>query len=90
MHRLKVLAALLLCLPTAVAVAQTTDADLRARCAQLVAFWDRQSGGKSEGSGGAEMIRKGAVADCDAGRFEQGIRSMENLLRRNRYTVPPA
>lgn len=86
-------AAIVLLLSTAAGavVAQTAaGADPKARCAQLVAFWDRHSGGKSEGSGGAEMVRKGAVADCDAGRYDKGIRSMEDLLKRNGYTVPPA
>lgn len=60
----------------------------RARCAQLVEFWDRHSGGKGEGSGSADMPRKSAVADCAAGRTETGIRTLEELLRRNGYTVP--
>ena len=82
---------LLLSMAASTAIAQTAaGADPKARCAELVAFWDRYSGGKSEGSGGAEMVRKGAVADCDAGRYDKGIRSMEDLLRRNGYTVPPA
>jgi hypothetical protein len=69
--------------------AQTGSADPKARCAQLVAFWERHSAGKSEGSGGADMVRKAAVADCEAGRYDSGIRTMEDLLRRNGYTVPP-
>ena len=35
------------------------------------------------------MPRKSAVADCAAGRPEAGIRTLEDLLRRNGYTVPP-
>lgn len=64
-------------------------ASARARCAQLVEFWDRYSGGKGEGSGSMDMPRKSAVADCAAGRTEAGIRTLEDLLRRNGYTVPP-
>lgn len=64
-------------------------ASSRARCAQLVEFWDRHSGGKGEGSGGMDMPRKSAVADCAAGRTEAGIRTLEDLLRRSGYTVPP-
>ncbi len=90
MNRLKFAAtAIVLAAFTTPALAQPTAGDAKARCAQLVAFWDRHAGGKSEGSGGAEMVRKGAVADCDAGRYDSGIRSMEDLLRRNGYTVPP-
>ncbi len=71
------------------AAAQTAAPDPQARCAQLVAFWERQTTGKSEGSGGSDMTRKAAAADCDAGRHAAGIQTMEDLLRRNGYKVPP-
>ena len=61
----------------------------RARCAQLVEYWDRYSAGKGEGGGSMDMPRKSAVSDCAAGRTEAGIRTMEDLLRRNGYAVPP-
>jgi hypothetical protein len=61
----------------------------RARCAQLVEFWDRYSASKGEGGGSMDMPRKSAVADCAAGRTEAGIRTMEDLLRRNGHAVPP-
>jgi hypothetical protein len=64
-------------------------ASARARCAQLVELWDRYSGSKGEGGGSMDMPRKSAVADCSAGRTEAGIRTLEDLLRRNGYTVPP-
>ena len=67
----------------------STSASLQARCAQLVEHWDRYSGGKGEGGGSMDMPRKSAVADCAAGRAEAGIRTLEDLLRRNGYTVPP-
>jgi len=67
----------------------STSASLQARCTQLVELWDRYSGGKSEGGGSMEMPRKSAVADCAAGRTDAGIRTLEDLLRRNGYTVPP-
>jgi len=61
----------------------------RARCAQLVEYWDRYSASKGEGGGSMDMPRKSAVSDCAAGRTEAGIRTMEDLLRRNGYAVPP-
>lgn len=64
-------------------------ASLQARCAQLVELWDRYSGSKGEGGGSMDMPRKSAVADCAAGRAEAGVRTLEDLLRRNGYTVPP-
>ena len=83
-----------LALAPAVALAQTPPQDppaaaLQARCAQLVAYWDRYAGSKGEGGGSMDMPRKSAVADCAAGRPEAGIRTLEDLLRRNGYTVPP-
>ena len=69
---------------------QTLSADPRTRCAELVAFWQRHGGSKSEGFGGGDIARKNAEVDCGAGRYESGIRAMEDLLRRNGYTVPPA
>jgi hypothetical protein len=69
---------------------QTLRADPRTRCAELVAFWQRHGGSKSEGAGGGDIARKNAEIDCEAGRYDSGIRAMEELLRRNGYTVPPA
>ena len=85
--------ALLLLTSTGVAFAQavtpgTASPDPRTRCAQLIAFWLLHGGSKSEGSGGADIPRKSAEVDCEAGRYERGIRTMEDLLRRNGYTVP--
>jgi hypothetical protein len=68
---------------------QPLSADPRTRCAELVAFWQRHGGSKSEGFGGGDIARKNAEVDCGAGRYESGIRAMEDLLRRNGYTVPP-
>ena len=62
--------------------------DAKTRCAQLIAFWLSHGGSKSEGSGGADIPRKSAEIDCEAGRYDRGIRTMEDLLRRNGYTVP--
>ena len=35
------------------------------------------------------MTRLGAGIDCDKGRYDVGIKAMEDLLRQNRFTVPP-
>jgi hypothetical protein len=69
---------------------ETLSADPRTRCAELVAFWQRHGGSKSEGGGGGDIARKNAEVDCGAGRYDSGIRAMEELLRRNGYTVPPS
>jgi hypothetical protein len=85
--------ALVLSATATASVAQTVaqgplSADPRTRCAQLIAFWQQHGGSKSEGSGGGDIARKNAEVDCGAGRYESGIRAMEELLRRNGYTVP--
>jgi len=67
----------------------TSNADPRTRCAQLIAFWMLHGGAKGEGSGGADVPRKSAEVDCEAGRYEKGIKTMEDLLRRNGYSLPP-
>ena len=67
----------------------TAGSDPKTRCAQLIAFWQRHGGSKSEGGGGGDIARKNAEVDCGAGRYDSGIRAMEELLRRNGYTVPP-
>ena len=84
-----VLALLLIAAGAATALGQATDREARARCAQLLAYWDQFSGGKSEGDGGMEMVRKGAGFDCDNRRYASGIKAMEDLLRRKGFTVPP-
>ncbi len=60
---------------------ETFSSDPRTRCAQLVAFWQRQGASKSEGGGGSDIARKNAEVDCGAGRYESGIRAMEERHR---------
>ena len=90
-----VLLALVLSASASAALAQGTpqdklSVDPKTRCAEPVAFWQRHGGSRSEGFGGGDIARKNAEVDCGAGRYESGIRAMEELLRRNGYTVPPA
>lgn len=61
----------------------------KARCAQLLAYWDQRSASKGEGASGSDMTRKAAGLDCDNRRYADGIKRMEDLLRQNRYPVPP-
>lgn len=79
----------LACLP-ATAQAQQTNEQLAARCAELGAIFDRYNTRRSEGSGGPDMQRLGAGIDCQKGRYQQGIKTLEDLLQRNRTPYPPA
>lgn len=92
-RRLKAIALLgiaaLLSLPDG-AGAQQTNEQLAARCAELGAIFDRLGTRRGEGSGGPDMTRVGAGIDCQRGRYAQGIKALEDLLRRNRISFPPA
>ena len=83
-----VLLALTIGLPLATAQARTNE-QLAARCAELGAIFDRYGTRRSEGSGGPDMTRLGAGIDCQKGRYAQGIKALEDLLKRNRITYPP-
>jgi mannose/cellobiose epimerase-like protein (N-acyl-D-glucosamine 2-epimerase family) len=72
------------------AFAAEAQTDKAARCAELGALYDRYAGRRSEGSGGPSLDRAGAALDCQKGRYDQGIKTLENLLRRSAITVPPA
>ena len=75
--------------PLATAHAQTNE-QLAARCAELGAIFDRYGTRRSEGSGGPNMTRLGAGIDCQKGRYAQGIKALEDLLKSNRISYPPA
>ena len=75
--------------PTA-ASAQQTNGQLAARCAELGALYDRYNTRRGEGSGGPNMARLGAGLDCQKGRYQQGIKALEDLLQRSRIAYPPA
>ena len=70
------------------AVGEQTEMEPKARCDQLLAYWDQRSASKGEGASGSDMARKAAGLDCDNRRYADGIKRMENLLRQNRYPVP--
>lgn len=77
-------------LPLGGAGAQQTNEQLAARCNELIAIFNKYGTRRSEGSGGPDMIRLGAGIDCQKGRFQQGIKALEDLLQRNKISYPPA
>jgi hypothetical protein len=82
--------ALLLCAVPMTGQAQDDAGKLAARCSQLFALADRALSRRSEGGGGPSLSVQGAGVDCQKGRYEQGIRELEKILRGQGYTVPPA
>jgi hypothetical protein len=66
-----------------------TNADLKARCDQLIAYFDYYGVSRSENSDGRRNhTRIGAEIDCDRGNYEAGIKAMEGLLIAKNFTVP--
>jgi hypothetical protein len=64
--------------------------DAKARCKQLITYFDRYGASRGEHSDGARnMTRIAAGIDCDDGHAEEGLHAMENLLARKKFSVPP-
>jgi hypothetical protein len=75
--------------PFSDAWAQQTNEQLATRCAELGAIFDKYGTRRSEGSGGPDMKRLGAGIDCQKGRYAQGIKALEELLKNNKIPYPP-
>ena len=67
-----------------------TSPDLKARCDQLISYFDRYGASRSENSDGARNhTRIGAGLDCDNGHYAEGVAAMEALLKQKNFDVPP-
>ena len=66
------------------------NADLKARCDQLISMYDRYGASRSENSDGARNhTRIGAGIDCANGHAAEGVAAMEDLLKRKKFDAPP-
>jgi hypothetical protein len=64
---------------------------LKARCDQLISYYDRYGAGRSENSDGIRNhTRLGAAIDCQKGEYDKGISAMEALLKQKGFDVPAA
>ncbi len=62
----------------------------KARCEQLIDFFDYYTNSRREHSDGhRNSTRIGAEIDCDRGNYSDGIAAMEKLLRNKKYELPP-
>lgn len=79
-----------LVLATVVPAHSQTTPDPRARCQQLIAYYDRFGVGRSLNSDGRRNhTRIGAEIDCRNGDYAKGIATMEQLLRAKKFSLPP-
>lgn len=70
-------------------LAQTSE-QLRARCSQLIAYYDRFGVGRSQNSDGRRNhTRISAEIDCWNGQYLQGMAIMEKLLVNKKFCIPP-
>ena len=84
------LAALLLGAGSPEPAAGQSTAALKARCQQLIAYYDRFGVGRSLNSDGRRNhTRIGAEIDCRNGLYAEGIATMETLLKAKKFTPPP-
>jgi hypothetical protein len=87
-----VLAAILMGNSIIPAFGQSQDpSSLKARCSQLMTFFDWYGASRSENTDGARNhTRLGAEMECKRGNYQEGVAMMEDLLRRKKFDVPPA
>ena len=90
MHRLLRSTPIFAVVLAASAASAQSPEDLKARCNQLISYYDRYGASRSENSDGARnMTRIGAGIDCDKGRYQEAIAAMESLLKQKNFDVPP-
>ncbi len=71
------------------AAAQTTE-QLKARCSQLVIYYDRFGVSRGmESDGRRNHTRIDAAVDCTRGLYAEGIATLESLMLRKKLTPPP-
>ena len=67
------------------------SSSLKARCSQLMTFFDWYGASRSENTDGARNhSRLGAEMECKKGNYQEGVAMMEALLRRKKFDVPLA
>lgn len=71
------------------AAAQTT-AQLKARCSQLMSYYDRFGVARGiDHDGRRNHTRIDAEVDCRRGLYAEGIATLESLMLRKKLTPPP-
>jgi hypothetical protein len=70
--------------------AQPANQNLAARCSQLYGIASRyvSGGAGAEGSLGSNLTVVGADLDCQRGRYSEGIKTLEKILRGQHISYP--
>ncbi len=63
--------------------------ELMARCQKLQMLWVRYEPILTLIHTGQKVRVELAMADCQAGRYEEGIRELEKILERGKIPIPP-
>ena len=72
------------------AASAPTSPDLKARCDQLISYFDRYGASRGENSDGVRNhTRIAAGLDCEKGHYAEGVAAMETLLKNKHFDVPP-
>ena len=62
----------------------------KARCDQLISYFDRYGASRGENSDGLRNhTRIAAGLDCERGHYAEGVAAMETLLKNKHFDVPP-
>jgi hypothetical protein len=76
---------------SAQSVSSQSSPDPKARCNQLISYFDRYGASRGENSDGERNhTRIGARIDCDNGHPAEAVATMEKLLTQKNMEVPPA
>jgi hypothetical protein len=81
--------ALLLVLTAQSVPSGDTEAGLKARCSQLISYFDRYGATRARSDGRRNHARLSAEIDCNKRLYAEGIGAMAMLLRDKAFTVPP-
>jgi hypothetical protein len=88
--RSALVAGLAVAVQIAPAATAAAEADLKARCNQLVSYYTRYGSSRGEDTdGNRNFIRIGAELDCRNGRYEKGIATLEALMKGKNWNIPP-
>ena len=71
------------------ASASSSTGDLKARCDQLISYFDRYGASRGENSDGPRNhTRIGAAIECERTHMRVGVKTMEALLKRKAFDLP--